>query len=186
MDWTLEDNMVDGLFFCATLKGCRGGHTHLYKQERKRPTLVQRRLSRTQALLGKVIQRGCQCREWKCGGLWDCPPTPHSIGDPRTARMLLLSDKLMRYCVAGTNGCLDLRCCAFALDGRVSAEWSRCPGSMARHASNNVALLQHSSAWWMSARIGRLSAGVGRRNPVTILRASLRQVWTLQHQTSIQ
>jgi len=27
MDWTLEDNMVDGLFFCATLTGCRGGHT---------------------------------------------------------------------------------------------------------------------------------------------------------------
>jgi len=27
MDWTLEDNMVDGLFFCATLTGPRGGHT---------------------------------------------------------------------------------------------------------------------------------------------------------------
>jgi len=27
MDWTLEDKMVDGLFFCATLTGCRGGHT---------------------------------------------------------------------------------------------------------------------------------------------------------------
>jgi len=26
MDWTLEDNMVDGLFFCATLTGRRGGH----------------------------------------------------------------------------------------------------------------------------------------------------------------
>jgi len=26
MDWTLEDNMVDGLFSCATLKGRRGGH----------------------------------------------------------------------------------------------------------------------------------------------------------------
>jgi len=24
MDWTLEDNMVDGLFFCATLSGRRG------------------------------------------------------------------------------------------------------------------------------------------------------------------
>jgi len=23
MDWTLEDNMVDGLFFCATLTGRR-------------------------------------------------------------------------------------------------------------------------------------------------------------------
>jgi len=27
MDWTLEDNMIDGLFFCATLTGRRGGHT---------------------------------------------------------------------------------------------------------------------------------------------------------------
>ena len=26
MDWTLEDNMVDGLFFCVTLTDCRG-HT---------------------------------------------------------------------------------------------------------------------------------------------------------------
>ena len=26
MDWTLEDNMVDGLFFCSTLTGRRGGH----------------------------------------------------------------------------------------------------------------------------------------------------------------
>jgi len=27
MDWTLEDDMVDGLFVCATLTGRRGGHT---------------------------------------------------------------------------------------------------------------------------------------------------------------
>ena len=27
MDWTLEDDMADGLFFCATLTGCRGGNT---------------------------------------------------------------------------------------------------------------------------------------------------------------
>jgi len=27
MDWTLEDNMVDGLFICATLTDRRGGHT---------------------------------------------------------------------------------------------------------------------------------------------------------------
>jgi len=29
MDWALEDNMVDGLFFCATLTGRRVGHTPL-------------------------------------------------------------------------------------------------------------------------------------------------------------
>jgi len=27
MEWALEDNMVDGLFFCATLTGRRGGQT---------------------------------------------------------------------------------------------------------------------------------------------------------------
>jgi len=27
MNWTLEDDMVDGLFFCTTLTGRRGGHT---------------------------------------------------------------------------------------------------------------------------------------------------------------
>ena len=27
MDWTLEDNMVDSLFFCVTLTGRRRGHT---------------------------------------------------------------------------------------------------------------------------------------------------------------
>jgi len=27
MDWTLEDDMVDGLFFCATPTSRRGGHT---------------------------------------------------------------------------------------------------------------------------------------------------------------
>jgi len=27
MDWTLEYNMVNSLFYCATLTGRRGGHT---------------------------------------------------------------------------------------------------------------------------------------------------------------
>jgi len=45
-DWTLDDDMVDGL-------------PHLYKQERKRPTPVWRRLSRTQAFLGRVIPGVC-------------------------------------------------------------------------------------------------------------------------------
>jgi len=77
------------------------------------------------------------------------------------------------------------------LDGRVSAEWSRCPGSMARRARDSVAPLRRSSACWMPARIGRLSDGVGRRQPVTIRKASLmtgsmRRVWALRHQTGTQ
>jgi len=57
MDWTFEGNMAKYLF-CATLTGCRGGHTHLYKQKRKRPTSLWRRLSRIQVLLGRVISGG--------------------------------------------------------------------------------------------------------------------------------
>jgi len=87
--------------------------------------------------------------------------------------MLLLSDKLMSCYAAGTNGCLDLRRRAFALDGQVSVEWSSCPGPMARRARDSVAPLRRSSAGWMPVRIGRLSAGVGRRHPVTIRKASL-------------
>jgi len=96
--------------------------------------------------------------------------------------MLLLSDKLMSCCAAGTNGCLDLRHRELPLYARVSAEWSRCLGSMAWRAEDSVAPLRRSSAGWMPARIQRLSAGVGRRHPVTIRKASLlaglmRWVW---------
>jgi len=85
--------------------------------------------------------------------------------------MLLFSDELMSCCAAGTNGCLDLRRRAFALEGRVSVEWSRWPGSIVRRARDSVAPLRRSSAGWMPARIGRLSTGVGRRHPVTIRKA---------------
>ena len=87
------------------------------------------------------------------------------------AARVLLSDKLMSCCAAGINWCLDLRHHAFVLDGQVSAEWSRCPDSMARRARDSVAPLRRSSAGWMPARIGRLSSGVGRRHPVTIRKA---------------
>ena len=67
---------------------------------------------------------------------------PLKICPLRRMYCMLLLDELMRCCAAGTNGCLDLRCRAFALDGRVSDEWSRCPGSMARHARDSVAPLR--------------------------------------------
>ena len=97
----------------------------------------------------------------------------------------------MGCCTAGTNECLDLRRRASALDGRVSAEWSRCPGSMARRPRDSSVPLRRSSAGWMPARIGRVSAGVGRRHPVTIRKASLmvglmRRVRALRHQTEAQ
>jgi len=188
----LEGNVVDGLF-CATLTGRRGGHIRTGRS-------------------GNVRRR--------CGGGWAGPRlflggsfrgvcVPVSGSKVRSlvglsahtafhwwsahcaAHMLLLSEKLMSCCAAGTNGCLDLRRRAAAPDGRVSAERSRCPGSMARCPRDSVATLRRSSAGWMPARIGRLSAGLGRRHPVTIRKASLmvgsiRRVWALRHQTGEQ
>jgi len=165
----------------------------LYKQEQKRSTPVRRRLSQTQVLLGRVISggwvpvSGIKMRSFV--GL-SAHPTFHWWSAHCAARMMLLSDEQMS-CAAGTNGCLDLRRRAFALDGRVSAEWSRCPGSIARRPRDSVATLRRSSAGWMAARVGRLSAGVGRMHPVTIRKASLmagsmRRVWALRHQTGAQ
>ena len=147
----------------------------LYKQKRKCPTPVRRLLSRTQALLRRVVPgwwipvSGMKMQIYF--GLfahsafhWWCT---------QGAALMLLWDELMRCCAAGTNGCLDLRRRASALDRRVSAEWSRGSGSMARRVRDSVAPLRRSSACWMPARIGRLSAGVGRRHPVTIRKASL-------------
>jgi len=166
---------------------------HLYKQERKRPAPVQRRLSSTQALLGRIIPRVCVpvtgIKMRSLAGL-----SAHSAfhwWSAHCAARVLLSEKLMSYCAAGTNGCLDLRRRASALGGRVSDESSRCPGFMARRAGDSVSPLRRSSAGWTPVMIGRLSAVVGRRHPVTIRKVSLmvgsiRRVWSLQHQTGAQ
>jgi len=50
--------MVDSLFFCATLTGRRGGHTPFVQAGAETSNTVQRRLSWTQALLGRVILGG--------------------------------------------------------------------------------------------------------------------------------
>ena len=52
-------------------------------------------------------------------------------------------------------------------------QWSRCSGAIARRDRDSVAPLRRSSVGWASARQGRLSAGVGRKHPVTIRKASL-------------
>jgi len=62
---------------------------------------------------------------------------------------------------------------------------------MARGAKEILAPLRQRSAGWMPARKGRLSAGVGRRHPVTIRKASLmaesmRRVWALRNHTGAQ
>jgi len=244
IDWTLEDSVVDGLFFCATLTGHRGSHTPFGQTGAKRPTSLRGRLSRTQSLLGRVIPGwwvpvlGMKVRSlvmlsnhsalhwWsaQCAELllllsdnwWDAvrrvqirSAPPFEICAPISC--LAPSCCIIQHCVQkmnpllvdfdspllrnpgdepSTNGCLDLRRSAFPLGGQMSAEWSRCPGSIARCARESVGPLR-SSAGWMPARIWRLSAGVGRRHPVTIRKASLmarsrRRVWALRHQPGAQ
>jgi len=88
-------------------------------------------------------------------------------------KLLSWSDELKSCCATGTNGCLGFRRRAFPPGGQVSDECSRCPRSMAPRARDSVAPLQRNSAGWMPARIGRLSAGVGRRHPVRVRKALL-------------
>ena len=45
----------------------------------------------------------------------------HRWSAQTTTLVLMLSDDLMSCCVAGTNGCLNLRCCAFPLERHVNA-----------------------------------------------------------------
>jgi len=87
MDWTLEDNMVDGLFFCATLTGRRGGHTSFVQAgaETSDTGAVAVKPDPRTSWEGHIRVGGCRCRGWKCGVLWCCPSIPHSIGDPPTA-----------------------------------------------------------------------------------------------------
>ena len=56
---------------------------------------------------------------------------------------------------------------------QVSAEWSRFPGTVARRARDGCFFATKlSRAGSMPARIGNLSAGVGRRHPVAVRKAS--------------
>ena len=130
VDWTLEDSMVDDLFFFATFTGRRGGHTPFVPAgvetgaEVVKPDLLER------AIPGWYVPvSGIKIRNLV--GLSAHSPF-HWWSAHCAARVLLLSDKLVSCCAAGTNGCLDLRCRASAVVGQVSTERSRCPGSRAR------------------------------------------------------
>jgi len=88
-----------------------------------------------------------------CTGFWNWSAESSEVVRPlrvplmiRPSEKLLISEKLMSCCAEGKNGCLDLRRRASAPDGRVSAEWSRCPGSMAQRPRDIVAPLRRSSA----------------------------------------
>jgi len=167
---------VDGLLFCATLTGRIGGHTPFVQAGAETSNTGAEALKPDPSSSWEG-HSGCVG-----AGVWD--ENAESCGivfplhiplviRPLRRTYVVVVDELMSCCSAGKNGYLDLRRRAFALDGRVSAEWSRCLGSMTRRARDSVAPLRRSSAGWMPARIVRLSAGAGRRHPVTIRKASL-------------
>jgi len=80
------DNMVDGLFFCATLTDRRGGHTPFVQTgvETSDTGAGAVETDPSSSWKGHSDGGGWQCRGWKCGVLWGCSPTPHSTGDPPT------------------------------------------------------------------------------------------------------
>jgi len=133
MDWTLENNMVDGLFFCANSQAAEQAIPYLYKQELKRPTPVRRRLSRTHAVLGRAIPGGwCRCQGWKYQPL----RIPLLIRPVRRTYFVVV--RWTVSCAAGTSRCLDLSCRAFPPSESMRAGWSRCAGFIARCARNRV------------------------------------------------
>ena len=151
------------------------GIPYLYKQERKRPTLVRRRLSRTQALLGRVTAGGSVpmsgIKMRSRVGLSARSAFRWLSGPVRRTYMVVVrwTDELL---CGGYNWVSRFEAPCICTQWTVSAGWSRCPGSMARRIRDSVAPLRRSSAGWMPTRIGRLSAGVGRRDPITMRKAS--------------
>jgi len=139
---------------------------------------------------GSFRDGGFQCRREKCGVPQGCPNTPPSISDPPTALHVCCCQNNSWVCVRRAQMSRFEPPCT-RTGGRVSAEWSKCPGSIARRARESVTPLRRSTAGWMSARKGRWSAGIGRRHPVTISKSSLtagsmKRVWALRHHTRTQ
>jgi len=62
MDWTLVNNMANGLFFCATLTGHRGGHTRFLQTGVEMSNTGAEAVKADQAVLGKLIPAGCRYR----------------------------------------------------------------------------------------------------------------------------
>ena len=67
MDWTLEDNRVDGLFFCATLTGQSGGLTPFVQAGVETPATSMEAVKPDPGSFGEGHWGGwCWCRGWKC------------------------------------------------------------------------------------------------------------------------
>ena len=122
---------------------------HLCKLERQRPKPVQRwRLSRTHAVLdraipgGLVLMSGIKVRSLVVLSSYSAF---HRWSAQSVALLLLSSDELMSYRMAGTNVQIGISiqdAVRFPLGERVRAEWSGSLGCKARRAKDTVAYLQ--------------------------------------------
>ena len=113
---------------------------------------MRRRLNRTNAVLGTAILGGwvpMSQMKVRSPVVFSNHSAVHRWSAYSAAPLLVSSDELMSNCAAVTNEWLDLRCRAFPAGGQVSAEWSRCPGSMARLARNSADALRRNSAGWL-------------------------------------
>jgi len=85
MDWTLEDNVVNGLFFCTTLTGRRGGHTPFVQAGAETSDTGAEAVKPDSGSSWEGHSGGVPVSGMKMQVLWGCPSTPHSIGNPPTA-----------------------------------------------------------------------------------------------------
>ena len=163
-----------------------GARPHLCMDEWNRPTPVHRRLSLTQDVRGKPMPtslapvpctKARSLEAFSQFSVFDLWFVHSEVRMPSLARLS------KRFRAAGTNGCLDL-----SLTWRVSEDPLKRPykiwlGSRdPRWPKESVAPIRRSSAGWMPESTGKWSVGVGRRHPVTMLKASfktlsMRRVW---------
>ena len=178
MDWSLEDNMVDGLYLCATRTGRRSVHTPFVQAGAETsstgleagPTV--RRPDPRCSWKGNSRGGGCRCRGWKCGVLQGCtcPTIPHSISDPPSVPHVCYycsrNDELLcgedKWVFQFETPCICTRW-TWALSGL----WSRCPYFMTQRARDSVAPLRRISAClWGCKRCRCWREGVSVRIPV--------------------
>jgi len=112
MDWTFEDNMVDGLFFCATLTGRRWDHIPFVQAGAETSDTGAEAVKPDPNCSRKDhSKRVCAGVGYESAESYRVVQSSHSSvylsSAQSAARMLLLSDELMSCCAAGTNGCLD-------------------------------------------------------------------------------
>jgi len=186
MDWTLVDNMFVGLFFC------RGGHTPFVQAGTEAsdtgPVVVKPdpRCSwkghsgvPVSVLKVRSLVRLCNHSAFH----WWPPNAPHARCCYRQMKWWVV-----RWAQMGVSIWDAVH--SHPVD-RWPLSWTCVQAPWHGVLWENVAPLRRSPAGWISARMGSLSAGVGRRHPVTISRASLmavskRWIWALRHHTGAQ